>query len=238
MDLKEIINVIISPTQTFRRIKGEKYSFWEVFLVFLFIYSFLLFASYLVLVTVSESSAEAILRYLLPFSIGIPSALFLSAPSVASFFLSLLLASVEILILSSLFYLFPRYIYKVNVPFNPFFLAIALSQIVSLFPLLIMPLVERAPSLFTEASFLPISFFLGVAGYMIVTIIWKYLLYGYSLGIIQGLSQDKAIVTFFLAYIVFLIIIPFIEVWFVKEIPAPILEFGYFGAPAVKTGLR
>lgn len=238
MNLKEIINVIISPSRTFERIKNEKYSFWEVLLTFFFIYSLSLFVSYLVLVSVSESFGEAILRYALPFSIGIPSALFLSTPSVVSFFLSLLLASVEVLILSSLFYLIPRFIYKVNISFNPFFLSIVLSQIVSFFPLLVMPLIEKAPSVFIGLGFPAISFLVGVAGYMIVTIIWKYILYGYSLGIIQGLSQDKAIVTFFLAYIVFMIIIPFIEVWFVKGIPSPILELGYFGAPAVETGLR
>lgn len=101
-----------------------------------------------------------------------------------------------------------------------------------------MPLVERAPSVFKDVGFLSISFFIGLVGYMIITVIWKYLLYGYSIGIIQGLSQDKTIVTFFLAYIIFMIVMPFIEVWFVKEIPAPILELGYLGAPAVKTGLR
>lgn len=236
MGLYDIAKVIYSPVKTFERLKKLKPSFIDGLLFFLFTYTFSLIFNYAILSGLNVSYG---LEIIIPFAMGIPAVLFLSSPGVMGFILSMVLGLIEVLIISFLFHIFAKYINKGVGNFTTLFTLISLSQIVTIFPIMITPLIGLMSGFGYGFGYLGLSFIIGIFGYLFVTIVWRYLLYGFSLGITHRISQGAVIVTFVIAFIIFFLIYPLIAMWFVQQVPMGVLEIGRFGTlAAVETGIR
>lgn len=236
MGLGDTARTIYSPIATFERIRGLKPSFVDGLLFFLFVYTFSLGFNYAVL---SAINVRYGLEMIIPFTIGIPAVLFLSSPGIMGFVLSMSLAFIEVLLLSLLFHGFSKYVNKGVGAFTTLFTLMSLSQIVTIFPVLISPLFGLISGFAYGFGFLNIFFMIGVLGYIVVTIFWRYLLYGFAIGVTHRIPEWSIVTSFILTFIAFFLIYPLIAIWFVKQVPTELLEIGRFGMlAAVETGIR
>ncbi len=230
MNLADILKTIYSPLQTFTKIGESKVSFLDGLLFFVFIYTLVLGFSY-ALLSISTYGFE----FIIPFLIGIPPILFLSSVSVMGYILSLILGFIEVLFLSILLHGFSKYVNKGKGTFNSVFTCVSLSQIVNIFPLLIIPLITL---LSHTRSLYGLIFGIGMFGYLGLTIFWKYLLYAYSIMSTHKLKVSSVIISIILTLVAYLLVFPLISMWFVQAVPSSVLEIGYFGLPRIETGIR
>lgn len=230
MNLADILRTIYSPLQTFSKISESKASFLDGLLFFIFIYTLVLGFSYAFL-----SISTYGVQFIVPFLIGIPPVLFLSSVSAMGYLLSLILGLIEVLFLSVLLHGFSKYVHKGKGSFNSVFTCVALSQVVNIFPLLIIPLTSF---LSYSSSLYSIIFVMGIFAYLGLTIFWKYLLYAYSIMSTHKLNTSSVLISIILTLVAYLLVFPLISMWFVKFVPSGVLEIGYLGLPRIETGIR
>jgi hypothetical protein len=223
MGIGDIARVISSPVQTFSNIEKSKPSFLDGFLFFVFVQTFVLGFFYVFLSVIGENYWVG---SLIPILIGVSPLPLLSYPGIGSYLISMALAFVEIIILSLAFHGVSKYVHKGSGSFSTIFTLLSISQIVSIFPILILPFINLSP----VASMLMVPLF----GYILMTIIWKYLLYGFSIGTTYKISDAKIVVALILSFLVFFMVYPLITAALFTQVSTEIMRMGTFGLPSVQ----
>jgi hypothetical protein len=222
MGIGNIFRAIHSPMQTFSEIEKSKPSFFDGLLFFVFVQTFILGFYYVFLSVAAENYWMGGFITLL---IGIGPLPFLNSPGIVSYLISMGLAFIEIFILSLAFHGVSKYVHKGSGSFSTTFTLLSISQIVSIFPILILP--------FTNMSYIMSMLMVPLLGYITMTIIWKYLLYGFSIGITYKLSDAKIVITLILSFLVFFMVYPLICALIFTWLPREVMEAGSFGLPSV-----
>jgi hypothetical protein len=224
MGIGDVFRAIHSPVETFSRIVESNPSLFDGLLFFIFVQTFVLGFCYMFMSVMPENYGMGSIIIML---IGTSPLPFLSSPGLVSYLISMFLSFVEILILSLVFHGFSKFVNKSPGSFSSIFTLLSISQIVSIFPVLIIPLTNIS---YTMSQVFVVPMF----GYIFVTTFWKYLLYGISVRTNYRLPEIKVAIAFILSFLVFFLLYPLVAAVFLSQIGQGVLDIGTFGLPSVR----
>jgi len=222
--LGDIFRVIYSPIETFSRIEKSRSSFFDGFLFFVFVQTFILGFYYVFLSMMGDNYW---MGGIISMVISVSPIPFLSSPGIMSYLVSMILAFVEIIILAAVFHGVSKFVHKSTGSFSTTFTLLSISQIVTIFPVLILPFASFSYGI-VEMMIVPLF------GYIIMTVFWKYLLYGFTIGTSYKTGDANIVVTMILAFLIFFLVYPWILRVVLWTVARPeILNIGTFGLKSV-----